>query len=61
MIRQQSVLYVTERAVFSLQEAGLVLEEIAPGIDLQTHVLDLIPFAVGVSANLKIMKPAYFS
>ncbi len=61
LIRQQSVLYVTERAVFSLQEAGLVLEEIAPGIDLQTHVLDLIPFAVGVSANLKIMKPAYFS
>ncbi len=56
----QSVLYVTERAVFSLQETGLVVEEVAPGIDLQTQVLDLVPFAVGVSSGLKTMDPAHF-
>jgi propionate CoA-transferase len=57
----QSVLYITERAVFSLQSTGLVVEEVAPGIDLQTQVLDLVPFAVGVSPDLKTMNPEHFS
>jgi propionate CoA-transferase len=43
--RNQSVLIVTERAVFSLEKEGLVLREIAPGIDLQTQILDLMDFA----------------
>ncbi|MEA1951232.1 MAG: CoA-transferase [Planctomycetota bacterium] len=40
----QDVLYVTERAVFRLIDEGLELIEVAPGIDLQTQVLDLLPF-----------------
>lgn len=56
----QSVRYVTERAVLSLGNDGLVVEEIAPGIDLQSQVLDLIPFAVGISPDLKTMNPGYF-
>ena len=40
----QEVIYVTERAVFRLIDEGLELIEIAPGIDLQTQVLDLLPF-----------------
>jgi propionate CoA-transferase len=40
----RSILYVTERAVFRLTAGGLELIEIAPGIDLQTQVLDLMEF-----------------
>ena len=41
----QRVLYVTERAVFQLTDQGVELIEVAPGIDVQTQVLALMPFA----------------
>jgi len=45
LARGQQVLYVTERAVFELTHEGLVLREMAPGIDLATQVLPLMEFA----------------
>ncbi|SED50505.1 CoA-transferase [Rhodobacter sp. 24-YEA-8] len=56
----QQVLYVTERAVFSLQENGLRLDEVAPGIDVKSQILDLVPFAIEVSPALKPMDARHF-
>ena len=57
----QEVLVVTERAVFRLVPEGVELVEVAPGIDLQTQVLDLMGFTPIVSPNLKVMDPALFT
>lgn len=40
----RDVTFVTERAVFRLEEEGLVLTEVAPGIDLQRDVLEQMAF-----------------
>ncbi len=45
LARGQQVLFVTERAVFTLTTGGLSLLEAAPGVDLQRHVLDQMEFA----------------
>lgn len=57
----QKMHYVTERAVFELRPEGLVLIEIAPGIDLQTQVLDLMEFKPIISPDLKEMNPNLFN
>lgn len=43
--RGQTARLVTERAVFEVTPEGLVLAEIAPGVDVRTQVLDLMAFA----------------
>jgi propionate CoA-transferase len=40
----RQVFYVTERCVFALRADGLELIEVAPGIDIKTQILDLMPF-----------------
>lgn len=57
----QPVMYITERAVFVLSPEGLVLTEIAPGIDLQTQILDLMDFKPIVGKELKEMDPKIFT
>jgi len=42
--RGQSVLYVTERCVFTLRPDGLELIEVAPGIDIERDILALMDF-----------------
>lgn len=57
--RGQEVLFVTERCVFRLDAGGLVLAEVAPGIDIARDILRLLPFAVDTSATVS-MNPALF-
>lgn len=56
----QDVMYITERAVFRLEESGLVLTELAPGVDLQQDILDQMDFPPAVSPRLKIMDERIF-
>ncbi|HUG24560.1 acyl CoA:acetate/3-ketoacid CoA transferase [Piscinibacter sp.] len=59
--RGQRVLYVTERCVFQLGDAGLELIEIAPGIDLERHILQQMDFTPAISAKLRLMDDALFA
>lgn len=48
-------MYVTERAVFRLDKNELVLEEIAPGIDIEKDVLLHMNFKPKISKEIKEM------
>ena len=58
--RNQPVVYITERCVFQLGEAGLELTEIAPGIDLERDILAHMDFRPHIAANLKPMDARIF-
>jgi propionate CoA-transferase len=58
--RRQEVLYVTERCVIELAEAGLTVIEIAPGVDLERDVLAKAGVPLRVSPDLRQMSAALF-
>jgi propionate CoA-transferase len=57
---KQEVLYVTERCVFRLDEKGVTLTEIAPGIDLQKDILSQMDFIPVISKDLAPMDARIF-
>ena len=56
----QEVMYISERAVFRLTPDGVMLIEIAPGVDLQKDVLDKMEFKPIISPDLKKMDERLF-
>jgi propionate CoA-transferase len=56
----QPVLYITERCVFELRKDGLWLIEIAPGIDMQRQIFDMMEFKPNISAEVKLMDDRLF-
>ena len=57
----KTVLYITERCVFELTADGLVLSEIAPGVDLQRDILDRMEFAPLMPTPPRLMDARIFN
>jgi acyl CoA:acetate/3-ketoacid CoA transferase len=58
--QDQDITYVTERCVMKLTSEGVVVTEIAPGVELQANILDQSEFPLIISPKLKPMSPALF-
>lgn len=56
----QDVTYVTERCVLKLTPEGMVVTEIAPGVELQANILEQSEFPLIVSPQLKEMDRRLF-
>lgn len=52
--------FITERAVFELGEEGLVLSEVAPGVDPERDVMARMQFRVGLSERISRMDARLF-
>ena len=58
--RGQNMLYVTERAVFRLTEKGVMLIEVAKGVDVQRDILDQMEFTPLIAEDLKITDTDFY-
>lgn len=56
----KNVIFITERCVFRLEEEGLTLVEIAPGIDLERDILNNMDYRPLISKELKEMPGELF-
>jgi acyl CoA:acetate/3-ketoacid CoA transferase len=59
--RGQQVRYVTDRAVFVLADDGLLLTEVAPGIDVERDVLGQMGFRPRIADDLATTDPRVYA
>ena len=59
--RQQKALFITERAVFELTSDGMVLKEVAPGIDIDRDIFANMAFQPQKHPNLRTMDANLFN
>lgn len=59
-LQKQDITYVTERCVIKLGQNGLEVTEVAPGIDVQNDILNLVDAKLNVAEELKTMDAALF-
>ncbi len=59
--KHQDVLYVTERCVFALMPNGLILREVAPGVDIQRDIVDKMQFRPIIPDEVRTMDSVIFS
>jgi propionate CoA-transferase len=59
--RGQQVCYITDRAVFALEQDGIVLTEVAPGIDVERDVLAQMRFRPRVAEGLRTIDPRVYA
>ena len=57
---KQPVTIITERAVFECTKEGLVLKEVAPGVDINRDIISRMEFAPVISPDLKEMPEEIF-
>jgi len=57
---KQPVLFITERAVFELQDGHLALIEVAPGVDIEKDILAQMEFRPRMPSKPKLMPAAIF-
>jgi propionate CoA-transferase len=60
IMQEQHITYVTERCVMRLTEQGLVVTEIAPGVNLERDVLAQAATPLQVAPDLTVMDSALF-
>ncbi|WIV10417.1 CoA-transferase [Proteiniborus sp. MB09-C3] len=56
----QDVMFITERCVFRLTDEGLVLIEVAPGIDVEKDIISHMEYRPIISKDLKLMDEKIF-
>ena len=57
----QKVLFITERCVFQVKEEGLVLTEVAPGIDIEKDILPYMTVKPIIADDVKLMDARLFA
>ncbi len=60
VMQNQDITYITERAVLKLTPEGIVLTEIAPGVELQANIIDQSEIPLIISPQLKTMDANLF-